>query len=180
MLGLQQAGGDCSVQPVWQNLLSTLAGGLIAIGAWVVQDQVATRRRRRSLRSALAAEIASLVELTRRQRYADELRQFAGALTSAAPGTEGTTLTVPVRQAYFTVFESNASTIGELPPDVATGVVRFYQGARSLLDALSDQRPKEVHIYAGERAARYLELAGGVEELCKLGDEIAGKLRSTT
>ena len=159
---------------MWQTLLGVIVGGLISLGAWTVQDFSSAQRRRRSLKAALAAEIGSIVELIERQGYADELRRAAQSIATLTASTDFD-YSIPIGQSYFTIYEANATTLGELEPQIASTVVRFYQGAKSLVDTLADRR-EGIVFYRAEKAEMYRHIADALDELCELGTNACDKL----
>jgi hypothetical protein len=157
-------------------LLGALVGGFFAI--WGAQRQFRTERKRRvlSLSAALATEIASLVELARRNRYVEELRAIVALVQS--PSFDGQLVFISTAsQAYFTVFEANAGDVGELEPKLAVEVIAFYQQARSCLDGLTMLSRMEPGKFGREEIVRYYTLlADTIMLLCQFGDALVARL----
>lgn len=152
-------------------------GGVVALGGWSIQETIKSRRRRTSLKAALACEIASLVLLIRHQEYATELRSHAASIRAGGQQFRYPTLFIPIGQSYFSVFEGNANLIGELKTDQVVQIVSFYQQARSLTDSLSRPgTPDNTITPVAEAATRYERLAEAIDKLCSLGDRVSDSM----
>jgi hypothetical protein len=86
---------------------------------------------------------------------------------------------IPITPSYFSVFEANASLVGELDTQDVVRVVSFYQQARSLADSASkDGTPDNNITPVVEAAARYEVLASAIEKLSSFGETVANELTS--
>ena len=156
-------------------LLGAIVGGIIAtLGAFAL-DTYQRNKRRKNLRAAVAVEVASIVELVQRQKYAAHLRAFADhVLTLSAD--QSRLLQIPIKQSYFTIYEMNASSIGELPTSEAVEIIGFYQQARSIVDSVVNDTQPDTWISNEDVAEYYLSLAVLIDNLCKFGHELVAML----
>jgi hypothetical protein len=158
-------------------LLGALIGGFFAVWGGTRQLKVQRERRVRSLTAALSAEIASLIEIVRRNRYEESLRAVVRHVRS--PAFDGTydAHTVHASHSYFTVYEANASDIGELEPQLAVEVIAFYQQARSWLDGIAMASKLPDGVLSADEVARYYTLmADSLTRLMWFGDDLAARL----
>ncbi len=121
----------------WMTLLSVLVGAFSAIGAGVFAHWYQEHRKAKSLRSALRAEIKSIIELVARRDHVTHFKSFLdawkqGQRLDQIPGIVN--LTEQSRDRATNIFLSNLSDIGLLPPDIATDVVTFYQLYEGITD----------------------------------------------
>jgi hypothetical protein len=158
-------------------LVGAVVGGVFALaGAWW-QAEHYRRRRIKSLSSALAAEIASCVQIARLNDYASGFRSMAVSIRSNSTPGEVTWMHIPAHHNYFSVFEANAADIGELDSATAAEVVCFYQAARSWLDSVSEHNiPSGGALDRNEEASRHDLLAEQIDKLCEFGDRVVGAL----
>jgi hypothetical protein len=156
-------------------LFGAVVGGIIAIFGSFKLDSHQRNKRRDNLRAAISVEIASIVELVRRQQYAEHLRGFAARVIEFEAGKRRT-ISLPVRQSYFTVYEQNAVSLGELESSEVVPIVGFYQQARSILDSVLDTEDFDTEISNSEVASYYAELANYVDNLCEFGEGLVGAL----
>jgi hypothetical protein len=152
---------------------------VLALILWGVQQEVERRRRVRSIRAALAAEVATITALVRLNRYTDELRQHAKALRSRQDAFGYPIYIVHIQQSYFSVFDAIASQLGELDDHLVVDIVAFYQDAKSLVDSFArDAQPDNKLVTAPVAAQRYEDLAGALDRLCLFADRLVARLAS--
>ena len=157
-------------------LIGAIVGGLVTIFGSFKLDTHQRNKRRDNLRVAIAAEVASLGELARRQRYSHHLREFADYIERLPEGAYPRFF-VPAEHSYFTVFEGNSSAIGDLPSTEAVEIIAFYQQAKSILDTVrNDGSPDPTVIPNAEAAAGYRQVAILIDNLCGFADELVAKL----
>jgi hypothetical protein len=162
-----------------QEAILVLIGGLLGWGGAHLENWLQRLRRRATLRAALAAEILSLVEMVRRGRYEEELRDFASQLVASPEPRKFDSYFVHAPQSYFSVFEANAGDIGELDARLAVEVIAFYQQARSWLDSVAPELAPAVGPNTPEAsAAHYTLRADTLARLCDFGTALAGRLAS--
>ena len=129
--------------PFWQGiggpLIGGLIGGLFAVLAQIVASGAQRRRDRKTERQAVTATLEAMeAELEAFQKgVLDELsgifkdwdQKWLAQVPINLP---------PVNQNYFTVFESNAATIGRIKdPQLRQSMVNVYSTAKGLVDAVS-------------------------------------------
>ncbi len=129
--------------PFWQGISGPLVGGLIggsfAVLAQIVANGAQRRRDRKTERQAVTAALEAMeAELEVFQKVVlDELsgifkdwdQKWLAQVPINLP---------PVNQNYFTVFESNAATIGRIKdPQLRQSMVNVYSTAKGLVDAVS-------------------------------------------
>ena len=159
-------------------LMGAIVGGLIAtLGAFAL-DTHQRNKRRENLRAAIAIEVASLVELVKRQEYAAHLRAFADRVLTLAPD-DNRAFKLPIKQSYFTVYETNASAIGDLPTEEAVEIIGFYQQARSIVDSVIDETQLDPRITSEDISDYYKSIANLVENLCIFGRNLVKKLTNS-
>ena len=156
-------------------LAGAVVGGMIAVFGGFKLDQHQRIKVRENLRAAIAVEIASLVELVKRQEYAKHLRAFARYILTA-PQEHRTVFRLPIKQSYFTVYETNAASIGELISAETVEIICFYQQARSILDSVVDNDSVDPWVTNEDLAGYYNQIAAYVDNLCGFGSELVGKL----
>lgn len=161
-------------------LCGAVIGGVLAwVSAWALADRH-HRRRLRAVKSALAAEIATCIEIARVNNYEEQFLEMAGRLRAHPNAPEMISMHVPAHHNYFSVFEANAGDIGELDTSLAVKIVCFYQAARAWLDSTSVENiPGAGTSNPGEEAFRHKALASQIRKLCELGDELVVELASS-
>jgi hypothetical protein len=161
-------------------LCGAVIGGVLAwASAWTLAERH-QRRRLRALKSALAAEIATCIEIARVNNYEEQFLEMADRLRAHPGAPEMTSMHVPAHHNYFSVFEANAGDIGELDTPLAVRIVCFYQAARAWLDSTSRENiPGSGTSNPGEEAFRHEALALQIRRLCELGDELVVELASS-
>ena len=129
--------------PFWQGIGGPLVGGLIggsfAVLAQLLSNWAQRRRDRKTERQVVTATLEAMeAELEAFQKgVLDELsgifkdwdQKWLAQVPINLP---------PVNQNYFTVFESNAATIGRIKdPQLRQSMVDVYSTAKGLVDAVS-------------------------------------------
>lgn len=162
---------------MWAALAGAVIGGtLTTFGAWA-QAAYYRRQRVKALHSALAAEIATCVQIARLNDYEQQFLQMAADIRRSPDSGQVTSMHVPAAHNYFSVFEANAGDIGELKEPLGAQIVCFYQAARAWLDSTSEANiPGSGAANAIEEAYRHEVLAYQIRNLCALGDELVAKL----
>jgi hypothetical protein len=156
-------------------LIGAIVGGLIAVLGGFKLDEHQRNKCRENLRSAIAMEVASIVELVERREYAAHLRAFAEYLLELPPD-QMDTFRLPVKQHYFTIYETNAASIGELPAIEAVEIICFYQQARSVLDSFPEDVTQEPWVTKDDLVEFYKGLAKDIDNICAFGKQLVGKL----
>lgn len=156
-------------------LVGAIVCGIIVIFGSFKLDAHQSNKRRDNLRAAISIEIASVVELIRRQQYSKHLRMFAASVVDFKSG-ESRTFRLPARQSYFSVYEQNAGSLGELETHEVVSIVGFYQQAKSILDSVLDTEEPNAEITNTDVASFYSSLASYIDNLCAFGEEIVAQL----
>lgn len=152
--------------PFWQGiggaLIGGLIGGLFAVLAQIVANWAQRRRDRKTEHQAVTATLEAMeAELEAFQKgVLDELsgifkdwdQKWLGQVPINLPS---------VNQNYFTVFESNAATIGRIKdPQLRQNVVNVYSTAKGLVDAVTYSTQK---YWIWERLRRVANTSGSQE-----------------
>ena len=160
-------------------LMGAIVGGLLAILGAFKLDTHQRNKRRENLRAAVAVEVASLVELVQRQEYAAHLCAFADYVLTLPLG-QSRILKIPIQQSYFTIYEMNASSIGELPTSEAVEIIGFYQQARSIVDSVTNDTQPNPWVSNEDVASYYRSVANSVDNLCRFGRELVATLTTSS
>ncbi len=110
---------------VWETLAAVVVGGLLATGGNVLLSQWQARQRRLSLQRALRSEIRAVIEIAAVRGYETFYNGFlerwkAGHDHDRNPRIHG------MKAELDPVMAANIERIGDLPPELAEDVVRFY------------------------------------------------------
>jgi hypothetical protein len=129
--------------PFWQGIGGPLVGGLIggsfAVLAQIVANGAQRRRDRKTERQVVTATLEAMeAELEAFQKgVLDELSRIFKDWDQKWLAQVPINLP-PVNQNYFTVFESNAATIGRIKDQrLRQNMVNVYSTAKGLVDAVS-------------------------------------------
>ena len=156
---------------IMAELISVVVGGALALTGGLLTKLWEGQRERRALSSALAGEIAAVVEIVERRNYPRAVRELILAVEASH---EPLYIQVPVTQKYFTVYEANAAKVGLLPRHAARGVACFYAYAKSIIeDVTSDKFPPRTEAEALHRLRQLDEL---LAKLLALGKELPKQL----
>ena len=131
---------DGTTQPnLTASIVPVIVGGVLALtgslGATYLAAAVARRQRKRSIAGALAGEIGALVDIAETRKYIDAYDALIAQTESTG---ETMALGVVARYEYFSIFNAYAASLGELPPDLARDVARFYVITKSILEDGAD------------------------------------------
>lgn len=153
-----------SAATAWSTVGVALVSALAGIGGAYLNSNRIAKQESRSVRAAILAEVAALVELAERRAYLPELRgmaEGARAFYQENPdSTDSFTLSIPLSENYNRIFAQNAQRIGVLSENEARQVVRFYQLVDSLL---ADVKEGGV-LYDGTKNADEFDAAANVLE----------------
>ena len=132
--------------------------------------------RKKSVRIAVAAEIRSIMAMSRINGLAEHLTH----LGNVSLGIEDKKFPRPstsTDQSYFTVYEENAVDIGRLDPQKVIKIVMFYQRARNCLDAINHLADYDFSSSTAEEVSyQYHFLANMVEMLFSFGEKLIDEL----
>ena len=130
------------------------------------------RWRKRAIAGALAGEIAAICAIARRRRYLETTQLLLKRVRECQqPGW----MVVKITYDYMTIYQSNASAIGLLPPQSALDVVTFYTQIRALMEDVSADGPAPATVDEAEELLKgQIEL---LDETLQLGDRVAQDLR---
>lgn len=135
---LQEA-QELSSAAAWAPLLHTIVGGLLALLGGLVATWYAARVARRqaaeSLRSAFSGEVSAFVQIVETSDYARQLGDALKLDDNFEPNSKPLmdAPPFPLGKLQFPLYESNASSIGQLGPELAGDVSRFYTQAYAVL-----------------------------------------------
>lgn len=117
----------------WTTVLVAMVTGLTAVGgnAWLARSSA--NREGRSVRAALLAEVAALIDVLERRGFLKNLRrahQFLENLEDwqlEALDKDEWKMPVPISDYYNRVYQENVTRLGSLSAAEAGQIVRFYQ-----------------------------------------------------
>ena len=157
--------------------IAFLAASLALIG-WGIQQRLERLRRVRSVKAALAVEVAVLTASVRHNRYADEFRAHAKDIREAGQQHGYAIFLIHITQPYFAIYQSNAASLGDFEDDhLVVDIVAFYQTAMGLVDACSEEAQPDPNVTPMELAAkRYDDMAVATDRLCAFGDNLSARL----
>lgn len=158
------------------DLIPVLAGGAVgicgSISVQLVMRWWDDRRTRRAIAGAFAGEIAAICAIARRRQY---LKKAQLLLDWVRQYQRPDRLVVKITYDYMTIYQSNASAIGLLPPQSALDVARFYTQIKALMEDVSPDGPRPASVEEAEELLKgQIELLG---ETLELGDRVAQDLR---
>lgn len=114
----------------WIGLLGGLIGGALSlIGAFGLASYQ-HRRRAKAVTMAIRAEIDALLKIVETRDYVTQLAEWEMEWRSGIH----TTRTISVKREYFSIFKSNSSGVGLLPPSSVGHVVEFYTLAMGFIE----------------------------------------------
>jgi hypothetical protein len=148
-------------------LIGALATGLIR-----VLDNIYERlRRRESTLAAIAAEVGTICDLIRHQRYLEEVSEQARLIRLNK--WADTQYVIDIRANYFSVYESLSSELGLLTPNQITKIVAFYAYCRPDIDSSRPDGPLQTGANDDDVKGNIISLEGTLSAVLLLGDEIA-------
>ncbi|MDZ4259124.1 MAG: hypothetical protein U0974_01225 [Gemmatimonadales bacterium] len=160
---------------MWDTILPTMVGGLLAIGGGFAgtafTSNVERRNRRKAVAGAIGGEIGALIEICEFRRY---LEGFDALIAHGERTGEEQGFGLAVRQNYFVVFDAHVASVGSLPPAMARDVVRFYVMAKSFLEDAVDAI--EGSIPPGEALQRLRTTRSLLDEILGLGRVLVTRL----
>ena len=127
----------------WMTLFSVALGGLIGISGNLFDRFWQRRNRIRGAAASIAAEIESTIEMTSTRRY---FESYTGWLEAWKRGERrgerpNPIADVPPREA-FPVIYANLQVVGDLGPDLARDITKFYNMTSSIrLDLIDIGKP---------------------------------------
>jgi hypothetical protein len=160
----------------WETLVPVIVGGVIGLLGGLASQALALwiegRRSRRSIAGALGGEISALCAIARRRQYLEGaellLLQVRQRLVLGR-------LRIGMAADYMVVFNAHAASLGRLPPDLATDVVRFYTQAKSLLEDVRPDAPDPLTApEAEDQLEQTIEL---LKDTLDLGERVSAQLR---
>lgn len=161
---------------MWSNLLSAIVGGALATAGAIItqslQYQRENKHRRQALAGSFAGEIAAICGIARRRNYLGHAQEL---LEYVRHSGQPKRLVLRVTQNYLQIYDSNANTLGLLPPDSAEKIVLFYTQIKSLLEDVVPDAPNPPDKAAAEewlQAEIHL-----LEDTLRLGDQLVAQLR---
>ena len=128
----------------WTTVLVALFTGAAAAGGpiWIAYRQ--TKNERSSVRSALLAEVAALIEIVEIRGYLKDLRSYEAYLKSCDRehldqlNPKDFSFSVPISNEYNMVYRANLTRLGGLSSTEAKQLVRFYQLTDSVIADITD------------------------------------------
>lgn len=144
--------------------------GSLATSVWL--EQVRRRAERRSIKGAIAGEIAALIRIVERRRYIEGLRAL---IAEAKAGQEPDVVWYhfSVRRNPFAVYDANLTRVGMLRHPLPGLITQFYAQASSVLEDIADMREGKLDVQNGQESVQRLEeLLELFEETRALGQRI--------
>lgn len=134
------------------------------------------RERKKSVSIAVAAEIRSIMAMSRMNGLKEHLTDLANISLNVEDGKFPRPST-STDQSYFTVYEENAVDIGRLEANKVIKIVMFYQRARNCLDAINHLSDYDFSSSTAEEVSdQYHFLANMVEMLFSFGEGLIDEL----
>ena len=134
------------------------------------------RERQKSVSIAVAAEIRSIMAMSRMNGLKEHLTHLGNVSLSVEDGKFPRPST-STDQSYFTVYEENAVDIGRLKPQKVIKIVMIYQSARNCLDAINHLSDYDFSSSTAEEVSdQYHFLANMVEMLFSFGESLIDEL----
>lgn len=154
---------------MWDNILATLAGGVLGAGGAIASQWLAhylnDGRTRRAIAGAFAGEIGAVCSIIRYRKYLEHAKQ---ALEYVRQSQQPFRLKMIVKQEYFSIYHSNSSAIGLLPARLAMDIAKFYTQAKALLEDVHPDAPEPQDAPTAEsQLTNQIEL---LEQTLRVGD----------
>ncbi|MDY1008796.1 hypothetical protein [Sphingomonas sp. CFBP9019] len=155
-----------------QDPLALLGAVLIAI----LTFWGTIRERKKSVSIAVAAEIRSIMAMSRINGLEEHLKHL-GDVSLSVENSKFPRPSTSTDQSYFTVYEENAVDIGRLEPQKVIKIVMFYQRARNCLDAINHLSDYDFSSSTPEEVSyQYHFLADTVKTLFLFGEALIDEL----
>ena len=155
------------------ELLGVIVGGLIAFGAAVGVKLWDEARFRSSLRAAFRAEITSILEIAERRQYEEHFQTYIDLWKKGQDLHKWPTIIGAQETQHHPVAEENVSHLGQLGPDAAADIVRFYSMVTAIqTDITAGARNQLHHMGIDERIALVEQDLGLWREAKVLGDDL--------
>lgn len=123
--------------PLYAALGGAVAGAIASFIPTLLLEKRRDHRFAKQIQQCLLAEIAAFLEIIKRRRYLESVREVINHLKSCPKGTQAS-FTVHVPDHYSRVYQENCRHIGVVEREVARRIVVFHQ----LVDAVvQDVRP---------------------------------------
>lgn len=125
----------------WIPVIAAFVGGALAVGGNILIEVYRHWKARKSLALALRGELQAILRVVEIRRYIGHLKETIEDLRA------GKTIYLPslvVKWNYFLVYDSNASSLGTLPPAIAEKIAITYTYAKSYLEDAT--RPRDPHL----------------------------------
>lgn len=159
----------------WTTVLVALVTGLTAAGGPYLIWRRQAESERRSVRAALLAEVAALLEIVEIRGYVRDLREAEELLSRLEQwqldelSPEECQICIPVGDHYNRVYQSNVNRLGSLSAREARMVVRFYQ----LIDSVKADVTEGGVLYQGSLDAEdFRDTADILEAAMALGRQL--------
>lgn len=137
------------------NLFGVFLGGMLAIVGGSIIKWLEYSMERRSLRAAIRAEIAGLIDLIHRRGHGEMFRK-AIALWRSDEDFELNIFTLD--EDFTPVYRANIGKVGLLGADVAGDVVKFYDSIISVRAELRAQINGQTRRMSSEARADHMEM----------------------
>jgi hypothetical protein len=156
------------------NLIGVFLGGLLAIVGGSIIKWLEYSVERRSLRAAIKAEIAGLMNLIHRRGHGETFRR---AITSWRADEEFEFYIFTLEEDFTPVYRANIGKVGLLGADVAGDVVKFYDTIISVRAELRAQINGETRRMSSLARADHLEMVLAVwTEAMELGADLTKRM----
>lgn len=158
-------------------LIGALVGGLLTMVGSIAQSAWEQKRSLKSVKAAICAEIATLIEIARGNEYEAELRNLAKLTALDTGETPLPRFRTRMGAPNFIVFQANAAAIGTFSAAHAAQIVSFYQGVSSWLISADYVSVEKFEISDREHlSSYYLVLADALNQLVIDGEKLIADL----
>tara|TARA_R110001592_G_scaffold345725_2_gene637775 strand:+ start:684 stop:1205 length:522 start_codon:yes stop_codon:yes gene_type:complete len=163
-----------ALSPNELQLISTIAGGLLAIAGGVSSTYFIEKWKNKRLETNLAwafyGEVNSICQIVRKKEYVANFKECGEDLRN---GKEVNRQAVKADNEYFHIFKTNASNIGMLSHSLPVKLVSFYAYGTSALEDISALSTGFHNDKSNEAIAEYFDSIGEMfYQLLSKGDEI--------
>jgi len=158
--------------------ISMIIGSVLAIAVGFFSTLFFERRRdkrvQRALVLAFRGEISALLNIVERRGY---IRDLQGVISGMKESGVVQKFFFTAKRDYFTVFETNAGSIGLLPSPMPEDVACFYTYAKSILEDMGQIEAGPDDWDLNEAIEMHKELLSVLQEAVKVGEKIVDESR---
>lgn len=151
---------------IWAALLGAIFAGLFQTLILIRND----KRERDSILQAITAEVSSLCQIIRIQRYLEVHRDLCKNILDGS--WDGKVWVIDIRSHYFSVFEALSPRLGLVQPEKSSKIVLFYVLCKAVVDSVRPDGPGATEEDLANKANGVFVIVNILDRLLKLGDEI--------